>query len=100
MRQNLKTIQEQQKKLLEQKNLTKEMELIVNNLENFVCGINSKLDSLDWQGRRDIIRLVVKRIEIGEEKINIVYKVNQLPRNEFDINLQHCCNRKYGSARG
>ncbi len=44
------------------------------------------------------MRLVVKRIEIGEEKINIVYKVNQLPSNEFEINLQHCCNRRFGSV--
>src|SRR3990167_1096299 len=47
MRQNLKVIQDQQNKLTEQKNLTREMELIVTNLYNFACGINSKLDGLD-----------------------------------------------------
>ena len=66
------------------------MELIVNNLEDFSSGAITKIDSLDWNGKRDIIRLVVKRIEIGESDINIVYKINQLP----DTNgMQHCCNR-------
>ena len=99
MRQNLKVIQEQQKKLMEQKILTKEMELIINNLENFVRGIDSKLDNLDWHSKRDIIRRVVKRIEIGDEKINIVYKVTQLP-DGGDNNLQHCCNRTQGFVGG
>lgn len=93
MRQKLHIIQEQQKKLIEQKNLTKELELIINNLEDFAGGIISRLDSLDWHGKRDIIRLVVKRIEIGGSDINIVYKVNQLPDNEPGKGLQHCCNR-------
>jgi hypothetical protein len=35
MRQSLKVIQEQQKKLAEQKNLTREIELIVTNLGHF-----------------------------------------------------------------
>jgi site-specific DNA recombinase len=92
MRQNLKSIQEQQNKLTEQKSLTKEMELIITNLKDFECGIGSNLDSLDWNGKRDIIRRVVKRIEISEEEINIVYKVNKLSSDENDRNLQHCCN--------
>ena len=58
-----------------------------------MCRIALKLDSLDWHGKRDIIRQVVKRIEIGEEEINIVYRVAQLHDNEIDTSMQHCCNR-------
>jgi site-specific DNA recombinase len=93
MRQNLKVIQEQQNKLTEQKNLIREVELMVANLENFAGRIDSNLDSLDWNGKRDIIRQVVKRIEISEEEINIVYKVNKLPDYEANnTSMQHCCN--------
>ena len=97
MRQNLKVIQDQQNKLTAQKKSTKEMELIVTNLENFSCGIGSELDSLEWSGKRDIIRRVVKRIEISGEEINIVYKINKLPGYENDTSAQHCCNRMHGS---
>ncbi len=97
MRQKLQVIQEQQQKLIEQKNLTKELELIVNNLEDFSSGVISKLDSLDWGGKQGMIRSVVKRVEIGESDINIVYRVNQLPDNSASTSVQHCCNRTHGS---
>ena len=99
LRQNLKKIQEQQQHLAEQISATKEMELVVTNLEKFANGVVSNLDNLDWNGKRDIIRLIVKRIEIGNEDINIVYKINKLlePQN---TSTQHCCNGMYSSARG
>ena len=56
MRKNLKKIQEQQNKLVEQKNLTKEIELVITNLENFADKIVENLDTLDWHGKRDMIR--------------------------------------------
>lgn len=100
MRKNLKLTQEQQNKLIEQRNLTKEMELIVSNLEQFSDEIAENLEQLDWHGKRDMMRRVVKRIEIGNDDINIVYKVNKLPEYKNDISAQHCCNRKSGSEEG
>ena len=94
MRLKLNTIQEQQKKLIKQQNLTKELELIVNNLEDFSSGITSKIDSLNWSSKRDMIRQIVKRIELGENEINIVYRVDHLTDNSTDAtSIQHCCNR-------
>ena len=92
MRKSLKATQEQENKLVEQKNLTKEIELAVTNLENFVGGIDENLDTLDWHGKRDMIRCVVKRIEIGNDEINVVYKVNKLPEYKNNVGMQHCCN--------
>ncbi len=94
MRQNLKSIQEQQKKIVEQKNSTKDIKLIITSLKDFEQGVGSKLDNLDWDSRRDIIRRVVKRVEVGEDKINIVYKITELPTSEVSQkSLQHCRNR-------
>ena len=92
MRQNLKNLQEQQEKLMAQKNEIKEMELIVTNFAKFANGISSRLINLDWHGKKDIIRSVVKRIEMGNEEINIVYKINGLSQHE-NTSPQHCCNR-------
>lgn len=92
MRQNLKAIQEQQDKLNQQKNLAGEMKLIITNLEDFSHRVGSKVDNLDWSGKRDIMRKIVKRIEITKGEINIVYKVNKLPNHENETNAQHCCN--------
>jgi site-specific DNA recombinase len=97
MRKSLKTTQEQENKLVEQKNLTKEIKLVVTNLENFVGRIDENLDTLDWHGKQDMIRCVVKRIEVGNDEINIVYKVNKLPESKNNIDAQHRCNRRHGS---
>jgi site-specific DNA recombinase len=91
LRQNLKKIQEQQQQLAEQISATREIELVVTNLEKFANGVVSNLDNLDWNGKRDIIRLIVKRIEIGNEDINIVYKINKLSEPQ-NASTQHCCN--------
>ena len=71
--------------------------MVVSNLENFVVGIDENLDKLDWHGKRDMLRCVVKRIEIGNEEINIVYKVNKLPEYKNNISAQHCCNGTHRS---
>ncbi|MBY0544568.1 MAG: hypothetical protein K2Q14_03345 [Gammaproteobacteria bacterium] len=97
MRKNLKLAQEQQNMLIEQRNLTKEMELIVTNLEHFSGGIAENLEQLDWHGRRDMIRRVVKRIEMGNDEINVVYKVNKLPEPKNNTGTQHCCNGMFRS---
>lgn len=53
MRKNLLLIQEQQNKLIEQRHLTKEIELIVSNLDQFSGKIIENLDQfrLVWQTR-------------------------------------------------
>jgi site-specific DNA recombinase len=94
MRKNLQITQEQQNKLVEQRNLTKEIELIVTNLDQFSGKIIENLDQLDWHDKRDIMRRIVKRIEIGNDDINIVYRVNKLTVDHNDTaSAQHCCNR-------
>jgi site-specific DNA recombinase len=92
MKNDLKVIQEHKNKLMEQKNLAREVELAINSLESFISGVITNLDSLDWLGKRDIIRRVVKRIEIGHEEIKIVYKINKLSSQKENLNLQHCSN--------
>lgn len=92
MREKLEITREQQKKLMEKKNLARQIEIVITNLESFVNGVNTNLDNLDWIGKRDIIRKVIKRIEIGDEEINIVYKINKPPMRENYTNAQHCCN--------
>ena len=36
-------------------------------------------ETLDWSNKREVIRALVKRAEIGKEDVRIVYKVRQLP---------------------
>ena len=88
---------EPQNRLMEQENLTKEIELIVTNLDQFSGGLVENIDQLDWNDRRDMIRRLVKRIELGNDDINVVYKVSKLINNLPVDSAQYCCNRMHGS---
>lgn len=96
VKQRLKKIEEQKKKTLDQKSLEQEFTLVVTNLEDFSSIIKSKLDNPDWLTKRDIIKTLVKRIEIDFKNINVVFRVKELPypakhKEGASQSLQHCC---------
>jgi len=97
MKRKIKLIQEEKDNLIENENTTKEMKLIVANLEDFAKLVNNHLKQVDWMKKRDIIRALVKRIEIGKEDVNIVFRINPIIRDDSANNennldgLQHCC---------
>jgi len=94
MKQRVKTMGEEQDKILDQKKLKTELKLIVTNLEYFSSSITERLDNIDWQTKRDVIRMLIKRIEINQEDINVVYRINELHGPDGEArkkSLQHCC---------
>ena len=99
MKQNLKIIEEQKKNVIDQKKLRQELTLIVTNLEAFSTNIQSNLSDLDWITKRDIIRTLVKRIEINNDEVNVVLRIRELANTkegggslgDKSKSLQHCC---------
>lgn len=94
MKQSLKTIEEEKKRIFDQKKLEQEVTLVVTNLEDFSSNITSNLDSADWLTKRGIIRTLVKRIEVDLEDVNVVFRVKELSNfpghnGEEKKNLQH-----------
>jgi site-specific DNA recombinase len=50
---------------------------------------------MDWQNRREIIRTLVKRVEIDQDQVNVVFRVEPhslVPDLGKDC-LQHCTGR-------
>lgn len=105
MKQNLKSIEEQKKKTNHQKDLKKDLELIITNLEDFTSRVGFSLEDVKWDDKRDIIRTLIKRIEINHEEVNVVFRIQELPNlpsslEEANIkNLQHCHRSKRRAAR-
>jgi site-specific DNA recombinase len=92
MKQRLKIIEEQNNNQINQENLKTELQLVITNLECFQSCVQEKMNEVDWQVKRDIIRTLIRRIEISETDINIVFKINELSHkmdNERS-NKQHC----------
>jgi site-specific DNA recombinase len=78
--------------LAKQERSEDEVKRVVGALEQFAAGVRDRLDSSDFTTQRDLIRTLVDRIEVGEESIRIVYKVNIVPfeRGPSRGHLQHC----------
>ncbi len=100
LKQRLKIIEEQKKHIVDQKKLKNDLKLIITNLEQFSSTVKLKLEEVDWHTQRDIIRTLVKRIEIDHEDINVVFRVKELPgsngpgRGNNSDCLQHCGGRE------
>ena len=97
MRRRLALIQAEQDTLLESRETAHEMESIVTSLGEFARCVNENLESVDWHQKRDIIRTLVRRIEIGKEETTIVFKISSDYQEKggnndgSSGNLQHCC---------
>ena len=63
-----------------------ELFLVINRLEEFAAAVNGRLRSLDLQTQREIIRGLVKRVEIYREAIVVVFRVDPDPSIDADQN--------------
>ncbi len=56
-----------------------ELRLVISHLETFAGQLLSGLEECDWKGRQEIVRALVKRVEISEDQVRVVYKVGPSP---------------------
>src|SRR3984893_1963863 len=52
-----------------------DLALVISRLEDFSAKVNTSLNNLDRVGMQDIIRIVVRRIEIDESRIEVIFRV-------------------------
>jgi site-specific DNA recombinase len=58
--------------------------LVINRLEEFAAAVNDRLTSLDFTTKREIIRALVKRVEIHRDEIVVVFRVDPDPGCNWD----------------
>ena len=68
------------------------LRLVIGRLEEFAERVKGSLDETDWMTRREIIRALVKRVEIDEESVRVVYRVSPpaAPDGPSGAIMQHC----------
>jgi site-specific DNA recombinase len=99
MRERLKQIEEQALQIKDDASLERELTLILGRLDEFASRVKQGLEQADWSTRRDIIRALVKRVEIDQEHVRVIFRVNpppvapQLPSEKNAQSLQHCGGR-------
>jgi site-specific DNA recombinase len=72
-RQNI--LEHQIEQLAEQEISRNELQLIVGRLEDFASKVTGSIDTMEFEAQRNLIRMLVKRIEIDQEHVNIVFRV-------------------------
>ena len=56
-------------------NETRELRSMINRLEDFAARVDKNLDNLEWDERRQLIRILVARVEMDEDGATVVYRV-------------------------
>ncbi|MDX9818090.1 MAG: hypothetical protein RBT16_04205 [Desulfococcus multivorans] len=73
----------------------KELKLVISCMNEFADKVTHNLEEADWMTRREIIRSLVKQIEVGEESVRVVYRVPPPPfvQTPEQGRLQECLRR-------
>ena len=106
MRERLKQIEEQAQQVKDEASLERELTLILGRLDEFAARVKNGLHEADWLTRREIIRALVKRVEIDQEQVRVVFRVNppppasQLPSQKDAQSLHHCGGRDHATLWG
>jgi site-specific DNA recombinase len=81
------------------------LSLIVGRLEDFARQVRQRMAAVDWSMQRDLIRLLVKRVEVDREDVTVVLRVTPSPAGPGSPNpnaghiLHHCGRGDYPALR-
>ena len=81
---------------------TRCLQLVIGKLEAFAAIIADRLEGADWATQRDLIRTLVQRIEIDDDHVRVVFRIDPGPsgRGGSRSLLQHCPPRDQPVAHG
>ena len=93
MRERMQHLEDQFFGLKEAAAVEDELRLILGRLETFAAKVKEGLHQADFQTRREIIRALVKRVEVDQQQIRVVFRISPttLPPSSGDAphSLQH-----------
>ena len=109
LKSRLAQLDEQRQMAVDEAAAERELILVIGQLEEFAVLVRKGLDDLDWHGMRNIIRTLVRRIEIDGDHLEIVFRVPSPPNNggstepppsgSDPASWQHCTDESRASIR-
>src|SRR6185369_15026407 len=97
MKQRVTILEEQLQQLADEAVQQRALRLLIGQLEEFVTKVQRNLATADWEMKREIIRALVRRVEIDRQEVTVVFRVgpdSYRPRPEKE-SLQHCWRRAF-----
>ena len=79
LRQRLARLEEQRQALADEAALQGELPLIIGRLEDCAAKLRNGLEAADWASKRDLIRTLVKRVEVARDDVNIGFRIDPYP---------------------
>lgn len=72
------------------------LQLIIGKLGLFADMVRDRLEVADWITQRDLIYILVKRIEIRDDAVRVVFRVDPRPSGPSELRrvLPHCPTRR------
>jgi site-specific DNA recombinase len=94
-RERLSRLEDERGQMAEEEDRESELRLVIGQLEEFSRRVSEGLREPDWATRREIIRALVKQVEVDEGEVRIVYRVSPSPfeGRPQQARLQHCWGR-------
>ena len=99
LRERLGHLETQVQQAREEASLEAELTLMPGRLEEFAAQVTAGLHAADWLTRRELIRALVKRVEVDQDQVRVVFRVGphspQPPSDKASPSvppqsLQHC----------
>jgi site-specific DNA recombinase len=83
LRQRIGALEAQARELADAARLRSELRLVVDRLETFAAQVQDRLATADWATQRELIRALVKRVEIDHGQVTVVFRI------DGDLDIQH-----------
>jgi site-specific DNA recombinase len=101
MKQRVTILEDQLQQLADEAVQHRELRLLIGQLEEFVTKVQRNLATADWETKREIVRALVRRVEIDKQEVTVVFRVGpdlsgQRPEKQSS---QHCWRRPDAPAR-
>jgi site-specific DNA recombinase len=95
-RERLSRLEQEHAQRIDAEDKETELRLVIGQLEEFAKRVSAGLENTDWLTRREIIRALVKKVEVDVNEVRVVYRVNPSPfeNRPQQGSLQHCWGRR------
>jgi site-specific DNA recombinase len=92
LRERIEKLERQAQELVDEAAMQADLQLIIGQLEEFAGKVKEGMEKADWATQREVIRALVKRVEVDKGDVKVVFRVDSRPfgsRPERGV-LQHC----------
>ena len=79
LRHRIAQVAAQRQQLAEEDALDTDVRLIIGRLEDFAAQVQEGLAEADWSRKREMIRALVKRVEVADDQVKVVFRIEPRP---------------------